>query len=70
MRQLEGIDLAFLCMNLPFTMTPQQAASAALEFQPRVVYPYHYRGQDVAQFRSMVEAGSDAIEVRLRNWYP
>jgi len=70
MRALSGIDLAFLCMNLPFTMTPQQAASAALEFKPGIVYPYHYRGQDTKVFEALVQAGSDDIEVRLRNWYP
>lgn len=70
MRALTDIACAFLCMNLPFTMTPDQAASAALEFQPRVVYPYHYRGQDTARFQSLVEEGSGEIEVRLRSWYP
>jgi L-ascorbate metabolism protein UlaG (beta-lactamase superfamily) len=70
MRALSDIALAFLCMNLPFTMTVQQAASAALEFQPRIVYPYHHRGQNPETFRSLVEAGSDAIEVRIRDWYP
>ncbi len=54
----------------PYTMSPEQAASAVLEFQPRVVYPYHYRGQDPAIFKALVEAESDDIEVRLRNWYP
>lgn len=70
MRALEDIALAFLCMNLPFTMTPEQAASAALDFLPRVVYPYHYRDQDPEVFRSIVEEGTSEVEVRLRNWYP
>lgn len=70
MRALTDIALAFLCMNLPYTMTPQQAASAALEFQPRIVYPYHHSGQNPETFRSLVEAGSQAIEVRIRDWYP
>ena len=70
MRALEVIALAFLCMNLPFTMTPEQAASAALDFLPRVVYPYHYRDQDPEVFRSIVEEGTSEVEVRLRNWYP
>jgi L-ascorbate metabolism protein UlaG (beta-lactamase superfamily) len=70
MRALTGIDCAFLCMNLPFTMTPDQAASAALEFKPRAVYPYHYRGSDTNRFKTLVEAGSEEIEVRLREWYP
>ena len=70
MRALQDIDLAFVCMNLPFTMTPRQAAGAVLEFQPRVVYPYHYRGQDPDAFKSFVETVSPDIEVRVRDWYP
>lgn len=70
MRRLRGIDVAFICMNLPYTMTPEQAASAILEFQPKIVYPYHYRGQDPAKLKALVEAKSKAIEVRLREWYP
>lgn len=74
MRQLKDIDVAFVCMNLPYTMDINQAASAVLEFQPAIVYPYHYRGQgglaDVDGFRQLVEKGGKKIEVRLRNWYP
>ena len=73
MRTLKNIDLAFVCMNLPYTMDINQASSAVLEFKPKVVYPYHYRGQgglaDVEGFKKLVNAGSSAIEVRLRNWY-
>jgi L-ascorbate metabolism protein UlaG (beta-lactamase superfamily) len=74
MRALTGIDIAFVCMNLPYTMDVNEAADAVLAFKPRIVYPYHYRGQggfsDVAAFKSKVEAGNKQIEVRLRNWYP
>jgi L-ascorbate metabolism protein UlaG (beta-lactamase superfamily) len=74
MRQLKNIDVAFVCMNLPYTMDINQAASAVLEFQPAIVYPYHYRGQgglaDVEGFRKLVEKGGKKVEVRLRNWYP
>ena len=74
MRKLSGIDVAFVCMNLPYTMDIDQAASAVLEFKPKVVYPYHYRGQgglaDVEGFKKKVSAVNSAIEVRLRNWYP
>ena len=44
MRELKNIDIAFVCMNLPYTMNIDQAASAVLDFKPKVVYPYHYRG--------------------------
>ena len=46
MRALEDIDIALVPMNLPFTMDVEAAADAVLEFKPRQVYPYHYRGQD------------------------
>jgi L-ascorbate metabolism protein UlaG (beta-lactamase superfamily) len=68
MRSLDGIDVAFVCFNLPYTMTEDQAASAVREFAPTVVYPYHYRGSDVAEFARLVGTGS-GIEVRLREWY-
>ncbi len=67
MRALRNIDVAFVCMNLPFTMTPEEAAEAVRAFHPRVVYPYHSRGSDTAAFEKAL-AGS-GIEVRLRNWY-
>lgn len=74
MRDLMHIDIAFVCMNLPYTMNEEQAASAVLEFQPKVVYPYHYRGKeqfcDVARFKSLVNQENKNIEVRLKNWYP
>jgi L-ascorbate metabolism protein UlaG (beta-lactamase superfamily) len=74
MRSLKDIDVAFVCMNLPYTMDINEAADAVLAFKPRIVYPYHYRGQgglsDVDGFKKLVEAGNKNIEVRLRNWYP
>jgi len=74
MRSLKDIDVAFVCMNLPYTMDVKEAADAVLAFKPKIVYPYHYRGQnglsDVHAFKSLVEAGNQKIEVRLRNWYP
>lgn len=74
MRALKNIDVAFVCMNQPFTMDINQASNAVLEFKPRVVYPFHYRGQaglsDVEGFKKLVVESSTGIEVRLRNWYP
>lgn len=73
MRALKNIDLAFVCMNLPYTMDINQAASAVLEFKPKIVYPYHYRGKDglsdVNGFKDLVNKADPKIEVRLRNWY-
>jgi L-ascorbate metabolism protein UlaG (beta-lactamase superfamily) len=70
MRALSNIDIAFVCMNLPYTMDVNSAAQGVLAFKPKVIYPYHYRGQDVEKFKSLVNAGNKNIEVRLRNWYP
>ncbi|TDH29196.1 MBL fold metallo-hydrolase [Segetibacter sp. 3557_3] len=70
MRSLKDIDFAFVCMNLPYTMDVSQAASGVLAFKPKVVYPYHYRGQDVNTFKTVVNSGDASIDVRLRNWYP
>src|SRR5881396_1808195 len=68
MRALKNIDVAFVCMNLPYTMTEEQAASAVREFKPKIVYPYHYRDSDVGKFKKLV--GEDSgVEVRLRDWY-
>jgi L-ascorbate metabolism protein UlaG (beta-lactamase superfamily) len=70
MRSLKGIDIAFVCMNLPYTMDVKTAASGVVAFKPKVVYPYHYRGQNTEEFKSLVNAGDKTIEVRLREWYP
>lgn len=69
MRNLNSIDIAFVCMNLPYTMDVTQAADAVLDFAPTIVYPYHHRGQDIHEFKSLVDAGDKAIEVRLKDWY-
>ncbi|WP_411895003.1 MBL fold metallo-hydrolase [Winogradskyella sp. A2] len=73
MRNLKNIDKAFVCMNLPYTMTVESAASAVLEFQPKIVYPYHYRGtngfSDVGKFKSIVSEKNNEIEVKLLDWY-
>ncbi len=74
MRMLRSIDIAFICMNLPYTMDINQAASAVLEFKPKIVYPYHYRGKDglsnVEKFKKLVTTENNLIEVKLKNWYP
>lgn len=73
MRNLKKIDAAFICMNLPYTMTVEQAADAVLDFKPRLVYPYHFRGQgglsDIQKFKQMVTQENQQIEVRLLDWY-
>jgi L-ascorbate metabolism protein UlaG (beta-lactamase superfamily) len=70
MKALKNIDIAFVCMNLPYTMDVNEAAQAVITFKPKAVYPYHYRGQDVNTFKSLVNTGDKSIDVRLREWYP
>lgn len=70
MRALEGIDLAFVCMNLPFTMDAEAAASAVNEFKPTYCYPYHYRGRDDGTQDPQVFAGMvQGTEVKFGDWY-
>jgi L-ascorbate metabolism protein UlaG (beta-lactamase superfamily) len=66
-RALKNIDVAFVCMNLPYTMPPEEAAEAVKAFKPKVVYPYHYRGSDLAVFQKGLEGSG--VEVRIRDWY-
>ena len=74
MRTLDNIDKAFICMNLPYTMTIESAADAVLDFKPKQVYPYHYRGNpdigDVALFKKLVRERNPDIEVVQLDWYP
>jgi len=74
MKALTNIDVAFVPMNMPYTMAPEDAAQAVLAFKPKVVYPYHYRSpdglSDVQKFKDLVAAGDPNIEVVLANWYP
>jgi L-ascorbate metabolism protein UlaG (beta-lactamase superfamily) len=64
MDALSGIDIAFLPMNLPYTMTPQMVAAAARRFAPKVLYPYHYGETDCSALGGLL-AGTQ-IEVRVR----
>lgn len=66
MLALTGIAVAFVPMNLPYTMTVEQAAEAVNAFKPAVVYPYHYGESDLKVFEAAVGAQT---EVRLRDWY-
>ena len=73
MRAMQDIDIAFVPMNLPYTMGVDEAADAVLSFKPKQVYPYHYRSPDgladVDRFKQLVNAGDSNIEVVLAKWY-
>jgi L-ascorbate metabolism protein UlaG (beta-lactamase superfamily) len=68
MKALKNVDLAFVCMNLPYTMPPEEAAECVKAFKPKVVIPYHYRGSDLEKFKAGL-AGTPGVEVRTREFY-
>jgi L-ascorbate metabolism protein UlaG (beta-lactamase superfamily) len=68
MRGLAHIDVALVCMNLPYTMPPEEAADCVKTFKPKVVIPFHYRGSDTQVFAKALE-GVEGVEVRLRDFY-
>jgi L-ascorbate metabolism protein UlaG (beta-lactamase superfamily) len=65
MKALQNIAYAFLPMNLPFTMTPEMVADAALAFRPKVLYPYHYGETDTGRLIALLKDAKD-IKVRIR----
>ncbi|OPY87241.1 MAG: metal-dependent hydrolase [Syntrophaceae bacterium PtaU1.Bin231] len=65
MKSLKNIDIAFLPMNLPYTMTPEMVADAARAFRPKILYPYHYGDTDTGKLIDLLKGEKD-IEVRIR----
>jgi L-ascorbate metabolism protein UlaG (beta-lactamase superfamily) len=73
MKALTSIDVAFVCMNLPYTMPPKEAAACVNAFKPKVLFPYHYgvpgsAGSDLGELTSNLDPKA-GVEVRLRKWY-
>jgi len=68
LRKLKNVDVAFVCMNLPYTMPPVEAAALVKAMKPRIVYPYHYRGSNTQEFADALKSEKN-IEVRLRDFY-
>ena len=66
MKELTDIEVAFLPMNLPYTMTPEMVADAARAFRPRILYPYHFGETDTSELVRLLEA-EESIEVRIRS---
>lgn len=64
MNEMEGIDIAFLPMNLPYTMTPQMVANATKMIQPKILYPYHYGNTNVNELVELLK--NEEVEVRIR----
>jgi enterochelin esterase-like enzyme/L-ascorbate metabolism protein UlaG (beta-lactamase superfamily) len=65
LRDIKNIDIAFLPMNLPFTMTPEMCAEAARVIKPKILYPYHYSGTKIQEVIDLLK-DSKGIEVRNR----
>jgi len=65
MRRLQGIDCAFLPMNLPYTMTPEMVADAVMAFKPSILYPYHFGDTDTSRIVELLK-GFKGTEVRIR----
>jgi len=65
MKKLKDIDVAFLPMNLPYTMTPEMVADAGRAFRPKILYPYHFGKTDTSQLVRLL-AAEKSIEVRIR----
>jgi L-ascorbate metabolism protein UlaG (beta-lactamase superfamily) len=65
MKALAGVDIAFLPMNLPYTMTPEMAADAARMIRPKILYPYHFGETDTTRLTALLR-DEPGIEVRIR----
>lgn len=65
MKKIKDIDIAFLPMNLPYTMTPEMVADAAKAFRPKILYPYHYGNTDTSRLVLLLKDERE-IEVRMR----
>jgi L-ascorbate metabolism protein UlaG (beta-lactamase superfamily) len=66
MKSLQEIDCAFLPMNLPYTMTPEMVADAAIAFRPKILYPYHFGDTDTSKLLKLLQDQKE-IEVRIQN---
>jgi len=65
MKTLAGVDIAFLPMNLPNTMTPEMVADAARMLRPKILYPYHFGDTDTSRIIALLKDQKE-IEVRIR----
>ncbi len=67
MKDLKNITIAFLPMNLPYTMTPEMCADAAKMFNPKILYPYHYGNSNTDKLKELLS--DTGIEVRVKKMY-
>jgi L-ascorbate metabolism protein UlaG (beta-lactamase superfamily) len=64
MKALKGIDIAFLPMNLPYTMTPAMVADAAKAFRPKILYPYHYGDTNTDEIVRLMKGTNTEVRIR------
>ncbi|MCA9631551.1 MAG: MBL fold metallo-hydrolase [Myxococcales bacterium] len=69
MKALKDIDLAFVCMNLPYTMPPEEAAECIKVFKPKIIIPYHYRGSDLSKLETALK-DTEGVKLEKRDFYP
>ncbi len=67
MKELKNIDIAFLPMNLPYTMTPEMVVDAVKSFKPKILYPYHTNKEYVSKFLELMRDGKE-VEIRIRGF--
>ena len=67
MKALTKIDVAFVCMNLPYTMPPSEAAACVAAFKPKVLVPYHYKGSDLGELDAPL--ASSGVEIKKLDFY-
>lgn len=65
MANLKNIDIAFLPMNQPYTMTPEQVADAVSKFNPKILYPYHYGDTDLSTVKELLSKNK-STEIRIK----
>ena len=71
MKALKNIDVAFLCMNLPYTMPPAEAATCVNAFKPKVLFPFHFKGSSMSNLDELTSAvkPESKVDIRKREWY-
>ena len=65
---VRNVEVAFVPMNLPYTMSPSEAAQCVKGFKPKIAIPYHFAGQKPEEFAEALKG--EPIEIRILNWYP
>lgn len=65
MGDIKNIDLAFLPVNQPYTMTIDQAEKAALTIKPKILIPYHFSNTPIEQLKQRLDKDNLGIDVKI-----